>query len=58
MVYFSDRVNLGVVFRGCLKDIQGQMYALKRQLNNDGSSQTKADTYIVLDKTNNETEIE
>lgn len=39
-----------------LKDIQGQMYALKRQLAGDIESQTQAETYVVIDKNNNETE--
>lgn len=41
-----------------LKDIQGQMYALKRQLSGESGSQAEADTYIVTYKTNNETETE
>ena len=41
-----------------LKDIQGQMYALKRQLSVESGDKAEADTYIVTYKTNNETETE
>ena len=41
-----------------LKDIQGQMYALKRQLSAESGDKAEADTYIVTYKTNNETETE